>query len=97
MIEVHDLLATHGLEKARELVTDKRQRQRLEAAATVPLLGEEHDSLAICHAGPELTNGSDLWHKRTNQERLGATILENQPVVRDRLAGDVVLAVSANM
>ena len=53
MIEVHDLLATHGLEKARELVTDKRQRQRLEAAATV--LGEEHDSLAICHAGFALT------------------------------------------
>lgn len=53
MLEIHDLLSTHGLEKARELVTDKRQRQRLESAAVV--LGEENDSLAICHAGFALT------------------------------------------
>jgi hypothetical protein len=63
MIEVHNLLNIHGLEKARELVTDKRQRQCLEAAAAV--LGEENDSLAICHAGFALTC---LPHKDTRNQ-----------------------------
>ena len=43
---------------------------------------------------PEVTKRPDLTHKRTNRERLGEAIQENQPVVRERLAGDVVLAVS---
>ncbi|WP_207462915.1 replication protein RepA [Azospirillum sp. SYSU D00513] len=60
MKSIHTLLRTHGLERARELVTDKLERQALEIAAAV--LAEESETLGICHAGFALTS---LPHKDT--------------------------------
>lgn len=84
MNEVHDLLTVHGLEKARELVTDKRQRQRLESAAIV--LGEENNSLAICHAGFALTclPHKDIADQVWRREGHRITLLVESG--RDRLA-----------
>ena len=46
---------------------------------------------------PEVTKRPDLTHKRTNRERFGEAIQENQPVIRGRPADGVVRAVSANI
>ena len=62
MIDVRLLLQTHGLEKARSLVTDKRERQQLDVAAA--MMAEENESLGICHAGFALTG---LPHKEINE------------------------------
>ncbi|MGY0794288.1 replication protein RepA [Azospirillum argentinense] len=62
MNNVHRLLQTHGLERARQLVTDKADRQRLEIAAAVA--SEEEQGLSICHAGFALTS---LPHKNITE------------------------------
>jgi hypothetical protein len=61
-ISIHHLLRTHGLEAARELITDKASRRELEIAAAV--MAEESETLGICHAGFALTS---LPHKDTNE------------------------------
>lgn len=55
---IHHLLRNHGLEAARELITDKAQRRELEIAAAV--MAEDSETLGICHAGFALTS---LPHK----------------------------------
>ena len=50
-----------------------------------------------CPTWPEVTKRPDLTHKRTNRERFGEAIQENQPVIRGRPADGVVRAVSANI
>jgi len=61
MIDARALIQTHGLDAAKLLVTDKRDRQRLDIAAA--MLGETDASLGICHAGFALTA---LPHKETS-------------------------------
>lgn len=62
MLDIRTLLLTHGLDEARRLVTDKRERQRLEIAAA--MMAEGDDNLGICHAGFALTS---LPHKDTQE------------------------------
>lgn len=62
MIDARELIQTHGLDGAKRLVTDKRDRQRLEIAAA--MLGDTAESLGICHAGFALTA---LPHKATKE------------------------------
>ncbi|NYZ12615.1 pirin [Azospirillum sp. RWY-5-1] len=63
MTDVRELLLEHGLDKARQLVLDKAERQRLDIAAAV--MAEEEHQLGICHAGFALTS---LPHKDTHEE-----------------------------
>lgn len=59
MTNFHQLLLTHGLVRAREMVSDKADRQRLEIAAA--MLEAEEQAMAICHGGFALTG---LPHKQ---------------------------------
>lgn len=74
MLNVQKLLLTHGLETARRIVTDKRERQRLEIAANMIAEGEE--SLSICHAGFALTSlphkniGETVWRREGHRVTL---------------------------
>jgi hypothetical protein len=62
MTDARQMLLLHGLDEARRLVIDKRERQRLEIAAT--MMTENDDNLGICHAGFALTS---LPHKDTRE------------------------------
>ncbi|QCG93068.1 pirin (plasmid) [Azospirillum sp. TSA2s] len=62
MIDARALIQSHGLDAAKQMVTDKRDRQRLDIAAA--MLTETEDNLGICHAGFALTA---LPHKDTKE------------------------------
>ncbi|MCM8738522.1 replication protein RepA [Azospirillum sp. A1-3] len=62
MIDARALIQSYGLDAAKQMVTDKRDRQRLDIAAA--MLAETEDSLGICHAGFALTA---LPHKDTKE------------------------------